>query len=202
MTCATRNGATPVSRHQVIKVFLLLFFRKRRILSTRSFAWQNPSPASSAKPAAPSRRNGRGAARPAPNGTRSPKNPSEARPGLPAKGDAPVPARLALESLTGTVEPPPRLCTKIEELDRVLGGGLVAAPAVLVGGDPGIGKSTLLLQAAASVGAGPARGCSIFRARNPPIRSVCAPAGSGLDTRAAVTGDDDQRAGHRGRAGG
>ncbi|MFT6452750.1 MAG: DNA repair protein RadA/Sms [Halocynthiibacter sp.] len=36
------------------------------------------------------------------------------------------------------------------ELDRVLGGGLVAASAVLVGGDPGIGKSTLLLQAAAS----------------------------------------------------
>ena len=37
----------------------------------------------------------------------------------------------------------------IAELDRVLGGGLVPASAVLVGGDPGIGKSTLLLQAAA-----------------------------------------------------
>jgi predicted ATP-dependent serine protease len=36
------------------------------------------------------------------------------------------------------------------ELDRVLGGGLVPASATLVGGDPGIGKSTLLLQAAAS----------------------------------------------------
>ncbi len=35
------------------------------------------------------------------------------------------------------------------ELDRVLGGGLVKASALLVGGDPGIGKSTLLLQAAA-----------------------------------------------------
>jgi DNA repair protein RadA/Sms len=40
-----------------------------------------------------------------------------------------------------------RLSTTIEELDRVLGGGLVIGSTVLVGGDPGIGKSTLLLQA-------------------------------------------------------
>ena len=39
-----------------------------------------------------------------------------------------------------------RLRTKIEELDRVLGGGIVPGSLVLVGGDPGIGKSTLLLQ--------------------------------------------------------
>ncbi len=39
-----------------------------------------------------------------------------------------------------------RLKTKIEELDRVLGGGIVSGSLVLVGGDPGIGKSTLLLQ--------------------------------------------------------
>ncbi|MGI3775714.1 MAG: DNA repair protein RadA, partial [Janthinobacterium lividum] len=45
-------------------------------------------------------------------------------------------------------------CTGIAELDRVLGGGLVAASAILVGGDPGIGKSTLLLQAAASLSRG------------------------------------------------
>ncbi len=78
--------------------------------------------------------------------------PAEARPGLAKaaqKGHGHT--KLALESLTGTVEPPPRLRTAIEELDRVLGGGLVAASAVLVGGDPGIGKSTLLLQAAASL---------------------------------------------------
>src|SRR5881396_1100795 len=37
--------------------------------------------------------------------------------------------------------------TGIEELDRVLGGGIVAGGVVLIGGDPGIGKSTLLLQA-------------------------------------------------------
>jgi DNA repair protein RadA/Sms len=42
----------------------------------------------------------------------------------------------------------------IGELDRVLGGGLVAGSVVLIGGDPGIGKSTLLLQASASLGAG------------------------------------------------
>ena len=35
----------------------------------------------------------------------------------------------------------------IEELDRVLGGGIVEGGVVLIGGDPGIGKSTLLLQA-------------------------------------------------------
>jgi DNA repair protein RadA/Sms len=40
-----------------------------------------------------------------------------------------------------------RLATGIAELDRVLGGGIVAGSAILVGGDPGIGKSTLLLQA-------------------------------------------------------
>ncbi|MDR1855525.1 MAG: DNA repair protein RadA [Azoarcus sp.] len=41
----------------------------------------------------------------------------------------------------------PRLPSGIEEFDRVLGGGLVAGGVVLIGGDPGIGKSTLLLQA-------------------------------------------------------
>jgi DNA repair protein RadA/Sms len=45
----------------------------------------------------------------------------------------------------------PRIPTGIEELDRVLGGGLVSGMVVLIGGDPGIGKSTLLLQALASL---------------------------------------------------
>ncbi len=40
-----------------------------------------------------------------------------------------------------------RLSTGISEFDRVLGGGLVTGSVVLIGGDPGIGKSTLLLQA-------------------------------------------------------
>jgi DNA repair protein RadA/Sms len=46
----------------------------------------------------------------------------------------------------------PREPTGIEEFDRVLGGGLVAGGVILLGGDPGIGKSTLLLQAMASIG--------------------------------------------------
>ena len=45
-----------------------------------------------------------------------------------------------------------RIPTGLEEFDRVLGGGLVAGGVVLLGGDPGIGKSTLLLQAAAALG--------------------------------------------------
>jgi len=45
----------------------------------------------------------------------------------------------------------PRASTGIGELDRVLGGGLVAGSVVLVGGDPGIGKSTLLVQALAGL---------------------------------------------------
>ena len=46
---------------------------------------------------------------------------------------------------------PPRRRTGIAELDRVCGGGFVPGSAILVGGDPGIGKSTLLLQAAAAM---------------------------------------------------
>ena len=45
----------------------------------------------------------------------------------------------------------PRFGTGIDEFDRVLGGGLVAGGVVLIGGDPGIGKSTLLLQALANI---------------------------------------------------
>ena len=73
----------------------------------------------------------------------------EARPGPAAKGAAG--RRVTFVGLAGSAEPPPRDVTGIAELDRVLGGGLVPASAVLVGGDPGIGKSTLLLQAAASL---------------------------------------------------
>ena len=57
--------------------------------------------------------------------------------------------RVEFVGLKGESAPPPRIVTGIAELDRVLGGGFVPASAVLVGGDPGIGKSTILLQAAA-----------------------------------------------------
>ena len=72
---------------------------------------------------------------------------AEARPGPAARAGAGK--RVAFVGLEGTAAPPPRAVTGISELDRVLGGGLVPASVVLVGGDPGIGKSTLLLQAAA-----------------------------------------------------
>ena len=56
--------------------------------------------------------------------------------------------RIAMESLADDVALPARLSTGIAELDRALGGGLVPGSVTLIGGDPGIGKSTLLLQAA------------------------------------------------------
>ncbi|MEL7126567.1 MAG: AAA family ATPase, partial [Pseudomonadota bacterium] len=61
-------------------------------------------------------------------------------------------ATVALTDLSAEETPPPRTQSTMNELDRVLGGGLVPASAILVGGDPGIGKSTLLLQAAARFG--------------------------------------------------
>jgi DNA repair protein RadA/Sms len=57
---------------------------------------------------------------------------------------------IELSPLSGSEAPPPRRSSGIAEFDRVLGGGLVPGSAILVGGDPGIGKSTLLLQAAAA----------------------------------------------------
>ena len=56
--------------------------------------------------------------------------------------------RIGMTRLDDDVALPERLSSGIAELDRALGGGLVAGSAVLIGGDPGIGKSTLLLQAA------------------------------------------------------
>ncbi|WP_439634135.1 DNA repair protein RadA [Glycocaulis sp.] len=58
-------------------------------------------------------------------------------------------ARLELVDLGSATDDPARFETGMAEFDRVAGGGLVPGSAVLVGGDPGIGKSTLLLQAAA-----------------------------------------------------
>jgi len=71
----------------------------------------------------------------------------------PVGGDARRRARgrpFALEGLKTEDEAPPRRATGIAEFDRVCGGGLVPGSALLVGGDPGIGKSTLILQALAS----------------------------------------------------
>jgi len=59
----------------------------------------------------------------------------------PSAGTAPV----AIDSIELDTEQ--RLHTRIQEFDRVLGGGLVSGTLILIGGDPGIGKSTLMLQA-------------------------------------------------------
>jgi DNA repair protein RadA/Sms len=56
-----------------------------------------------------------------------------------------------LVGLDSEVALPDRMSSGISEFDRAMGGGLVAGSATLIGGDPGIGKSTLLLQAAATI---------------------------------------------------
>jgi DNA repair protein RadA/Sms len=67
-------------------------------------------------------------------------------------GRAPRKGRpFALHPLSGGAEDAPRTASGIAELDRVTGGGFVRGSVLLVGGDPGIGKSTLLIQAAAAV---------------------------------------------------
>jgi len=57
---------------------------------------------------------------------------------------------VTLDSIQTSIEN--RIKTQIKELDRVLGGGLVQGSLILVGGDPGIGKSTLLLQISQQIG--------------------------------------------------
>src|SRR5438067_4041855 len=70
--------------------------------------------------------------------------PSEERPraGLSSAGAAPMP----IDAIDADVAP--RISTNLPNLDRVLGGGLILGAVTLVGGEPGVGKSTLLLQAA------------------------------------------------------
>ena len=60
-----------------------------------------------------------------------------------------------------------RLTTGIGEMDRTLGGGLVAGAAIVVGGEPGVGKSTLLLQVAASIVAGGSRALVVSAEESP-----------------------------------
>jgi len=73
-----------------------------------------------------------------------------ARPALP--GRAPRKGRkFTLEPLTGETHDAPRLACGLAEFDRVTGGGFVRGSVLLLGGDPGIGKSTLLLEVAAAL---------------------------------------------------
>src|SRR2546430_14400202 len=75
-----------------------------------------------------------------------------------AAADRAIPGRsarkgrvFALEPLTGETHEAPRLPSGVPELDRVTGGGFVRGSVLLMAGDPGIGKSTLLIQAAAAL---------------------------------------------------
>jgi DNA repair protein RadA/Sms len=67
-------------------------------------------------------------------------------------GKAPGKGRpFQLQSLAGESQDAPRISTHLSEFDRVTGGGLVRGSVLLLGGDPGIGKSTLLIQVAAAL---------------------------------------------------
>ena len=84
----------------------------------------------------------------------------EERPIDPSVGAASAGHRYAQMSVAGSAKPydevelatAARISTGIDEFDRVLGGGIVPGSLILLGGEPGIGKSTLLLQAAAHLG--------------------------------------------------
>ena len=72
-----------------------------------------------------------------------------------------------------TTEEKSRIITGISELDRVLGGGIVLGSVILIGGEPGIGKSTILLQLCGEVSK--TRNVLYVTARNRSGRSNCAP---------------------------
>ena len=73
--------------------------------------------------------------------------------GAQAARNAPRGKIFALEGLDGESRPAPRILCGIHELDRVTGGGFVPGSVILIGGEPGIGKSTLLIQAAGTMAA-------------------------------------------------
>ena len=101
----------------------------------------------------------------------------------PPTGRAPRKGRIfTLEALTGETHDAPRLATGIDEFDRVCGGGFVPGSALLIGGDPGVGKSTLLLRSAPALARRGARP-STSPARRPWRRCGCAPSAWAWRTR-------------------
>jgi DNA repair protein RadA/Sms len=77
--------------------------------------------------------------------------------------------KVELISLSAETADPPRLVSSIGEFDRSVGGGLVPGSATLIGGDPGIGKSTLLLQVSAALTRG-ARHCVYISGEEAPAQ--------------------------------
>ena len=96
--------------------------------------------------------NGPANARRAAAGTRSSRKVRARRP-APPRASALKGRPFALEDLKTVEDAPPRRITGVAEFDRVCGGGVVPGSALLVGGDPGVGKSTLILQALAQYAA-------------------------------------------------
>lgn len=64
---------------------------------------------------------------------------------------------ITFETLVSDTPDPPRIKTGVVEFDRVCGGGVVPSSAILLGGDPGVGKSTLLLEVTAKAARGGAK---------------------------------------------
>ena len=79
---------------------------------------------------------------------------------------------IELQPLAGAAPSELRRASAIAEFDRVVGGGLVKGSALLIGGDPGIGKSTLVLQVAAALGRGGAAGGTIYISGEESIEQV------------------------------
>ena len=144
--------------------------RRRAILSAAVLmvtgSWPRRSPASPARPVARSACAGWAAARAVASGTPLwKKRPSIGKPidglvlGMHAQRDAEPPAEPRKPVVLAEVEAGEvtRLRTGSDELDRVLGGGLVPGSVVLIGGSPGIGKSTLMSAALASIQSGGGR---------------------------------------------
>jgi DNA repair protein RadA/Sms len=80
--------------------------------------------------------------------------------------------RVELLPLAGEAPPEKRRASGIAEFDRVVGGGLVKASALLIGGDPGIGKSTVVLQVAAALGRSGSAGGTIYISGEEAIEQV------------------------------
>ena len=91
-----------------------------------------------------------------------------------------------LEDLSGSSKTESRLVTGIGELDRVAGGGFVPGSATLIGGEPGIGKSTLLIEACCRRPVG--RPCVYVSGEDSLPRCACARPGLGLPMRPSTRG--------------
>ncbi len=131
------------------------------VLRRTWLAWRKQRPFSTRAPsAAPSPAAGSGAARAAARSGRWSRRPH------PSRGAQPAQARPLLRLVDVVAEESERISTGVDELDRVLGGGLVPASLVLVGGEPGVGKSTLLLMALGAISRTGARCSSPARSRS------------------------------------